>query len=468
MVGSPASPTSRFGDPTRRADPLERSAYRWGLVKRGGIALVDQVLSSGSALLLLVLVARQSSAATFGAVSIALIVHGSLLGCGRALVGDVALIRCRREGVDPRQETGTGLVFALGWAALAAAGVLLASRIVHGDVGLFLAWIALAIPFVYVQDLIRYVSYGHRESRLAVREALLLDGVWVGVQALLSGMAFLLGEADAPTLVAAWVAGAALSAVLGCARGRRRPRLAGVRRWLQEDRARMGAFLSDYTISTGLVQLSFLVLAGLLSLPEFGRFRLAHVAVSPLANAMAGVRLLTFSRLAGRQGTADRALRAAGQMAAAFVAVSVVYAVALAVIPVSWGTTALGATWSGARDVAVIIALGEVFRLGAFPLIDLVKIIGSPALLVRRRAVVAFVVVVATLVGGSLREASGAAVGTACGMVLAAAVWVGAARAARSAPAGAEPGPLDGEAAGDGQRCSTVAPAGRQRRASNT
>ena len=122
--------------------------------------MVDQVLSSGTQLLLIVLVARQADAATFGAVSVALIVHGFLLGVVRAAIGEVVLLRCRAEPSASRREASRGLFLALLAGGAAGLGLVAVGAAIGGEVGQFLLLVALAAPFVYAQDLLRYVAYG--------------------------------------------------------------------------------------------------------------------------------------------------------------------------------------------------------------------------------------------------------------------------------------------------------------------
>ena len=122
--------------------------------------MVDQALSSGTQLLLIVLVARGTDAATFGALSVALIAHGFLMGVVRAAIGEVVLLRCRAEPPSVRREACLGLFLTLVAGVTFGIGLSVAGVVIGGEVGRFLLLVALAAPLVYAQDLLRYVAYG--------------------------------------------------------------------------------------------------------------------------------------------------------------------------------------------------------------------------------------------------------------------------------------------------------------------
>ncbi|MCB0960462.1 MAG: hypothetical protein KDB04_13225, partial [Acidimicrobiales bacterium] len=359
---------------------------------RAGSALIDQILSSGSGLVVFVLVAHAGSRATIGSVGLALIVNGLLLGTVRAMVGEVALIRTRREGADAGREASTALLLAL-VGAVGTGLVLLAVGLALGnETGRYLALVALALPFVHVQDVLRYVAY----SAKRVGDAIIIDGAWLGVQIGLSG-ALLVGGRETPTrLFVAWGAGAVAGALLGLARARRLPSADGLATWWAEDRRRMASFFADYFFSTGLVQAAFLVLGGLLGRAAFGTFRLGATAVSPLVNAMAGVRVLGLVRLADRHDRRE-AMGTAVRYGAGFTAVGFAYLALLAAVPEAMGEALLGDTWAAARNVALITAAGEALRLGSFAPTDYVKVFSHGLRLVRTRFIGSVFVVVGAI-----------------------------------------------------------------------
>lgn len=386
---------------------------------RAGIAMGDQVLSSGTGLALVVLVARDADAATFGALSVALVVNGLLLGVTRAAIGEIVLLRCRTLASDRAREARVGLTLALLAGAIAGLGLLVASTIVGGDVGRFLQIVAGAAPFVYAQDLLRYLAYANGR----IEDAVVIDAVWMGVQVAASAGLLLADQATPTRLLLAWLAGAAVSAVAGCFWRRLRPRMAGLRAWWRAERGRAVGFVSDFLVSTGVVQASFVVLGAVLPLDEFGALRVAFISLSPLANLLAGVRILTLAHLAGLRASPVRAQHRAVQLTVLLVVCTGVYGTGLVLLPDSWGAELFGSTWTEAKALVGIAAIGEVLRISTFPAIDLMKVFASPILLVRTRALAAVGVAVGLLAGATLGGPRGAVTWVAIGYAAATGIW---------------------------------------------
>lgn len=381
--------------------------------------MVDQVLSSGTGLLLVVLVARADDATTFGALSIGLIVNGFLLGIVRAVIGEIIVLRCRTHPSTADDQARLGFTLMLVAGAAASIGLAIAGVVVGAEIGSFLGIVALAVPFIYAQDLIRYMAYG--TGRLG--RAVVLDSMWLVVQAGIS-IALLVTNTDSPTRFAlAWTAGAAVSAIVGSLAYRMRPQRGATAVWWRQERQRAGGFVSDFLVSTGMVQISFIALGALLPLDDFGALRVAFVSLSPLANLIAGVRTLTLAHLAGLEQQPLRARRNAGSVGLALAAAGAAYGLTLVLIPDAWGVQLFGSTWTQAEGLVTFVALGEVCRLSAFPAIDLVKVFAPPFALVRSRLFATVGVVVGLLGGAALAGPSGSAKCVAAAYAVAAAIW---------------------------------------------
>jgi hypothetical protein len=381
--------------------------------------MADQVLSSGTQLLLLVLVARQADPTTFGAVSVALIVNGFLLGLVRAAIAEVVLLRCRANPSGARNEARVGLFLALSAGGAVAVGLLGAGVAVGGEVGLYLELVGLAAPAVYAQDVLRYVAYGTGR----IGQAITVDGVWMGVQVVISAVLIGAGAATPSWLIVAWIAGAVAGASAGAVRLRLLPQRVTLSRWWVEERRRSGGFVTDFLVANGMMQGSFILLSVLLPLDEFAGLRVAFLCLSPLANLLAGVRTLTLAQLAGLRAHPAQARRRAVQVALGLAGTGAVYGIGLVLLPDRWGSELFGQSWAEAMGLVGILAAGEVVRLGSFAAIDLVKVLGSPMDLVRTRLVSSAGVVGGLLLGAVAAGPHGAVVGVAVGSVLVTAVW---------------------------------------------
>ena len=317
-----------------------RTARAARVLGRAGGALVDQVLSSGTQLLLIVLVARQADPTTFGAVSLALLTHGSSCrSC--AGVGEVVLLRCRDDRSAARSEGCRGLFLALLAGMVAALGLGGASAVVGGQVGHFLLVMVLAAPPVYLQDVLRYVAYGAGR----VQDAIVGDAVWLVVQVAVSAIVLASGDATPTRLVLAWVAEpgpaqwsgppppalAAPAAPSGSGGRRSGPGPAG------------SSPTSSCPTGCGRPRscCSGSSCRWRSSAPARG-----HRGVSPLANLLAGVRRSASPTLRDcgrtRSGLRRRADRAGDGGAAA------VYGVGLVLLPDRWGSELFGDTWTEA------------------------------------------------------------------------------------------------------------------------
>jgi hypothetical protein len=381
--------------------------------------MADQVLSSGTQLLLIVLVARRADPTTFGAVSVALLVHGFLLGVVRAAIAEVVLLRCQARPSESGREARVGLFLTLSAGGIAGVGLLCVGLAVSGEVGHYLQLMALAAPAVYTQDVLRYVAYGTGRIGLAI----VIDGIWMTVQALLSGVLIVAGQATPSLLILAWIAGAVASAAAGALLLRICLRPVAVGRWWAQERARAGGFVTDFLVANGLMQGSFILLSVLLPLDEFAGLRAAFLCLSPLANLLAGVRTLTLAQLAGLRARPARARWRAIQVALALAGAGAIYAIGLVLLPDRWGSQLFGETWAEAVGLVGLLAGGELIRLGSFAAIDLVKVLGSPMDLVRTRVVTSAGVVTGLLVGAMAAGPYGAVVGTVLGNLLVTTVW---------------------------------------------
>jgi hypothetical protein len=386
---------------------------------------VDQVLSSGTNLLLLVLVLRASSGPAFGTFSVALIIEGLLLGSSRAMIGEVLLLRVRRTPDNFRTDRSLALTLVLGSSAslalaMAAVGAFLPDLLR----GFFLA-MAVAVPFVLVQDLQRYLAFAMGRPQTAVA----LDLVWLVTQAATSSIVLLL--TDEPVhLVLAWATGAAISAVAGLIGMRWRPAQRGILQLVRDERSKSVRFLSDLGLSTGAAQAAFLGLSAVLTLAGFGLLRFTLAVTSPLTNLLSGARILTlgyFGRLRAPNRTTWRVLWGG---TVGYAAVTLAFVVILLIIPDALGTAVLGVLWPQARPLLLLAGIAEAVRVAQFPAIDFLKAFVAESALVATRAATGLIIAISLLVGGVAAGPRGALIALGLANLLVLVWWLLAVRAA--------------------------------------
>jgi hypothetical protein len=367
----------------------------------------------------MLLVLRVTSGAEFGAFTIALIVHGLLVGCSRALVGEVILLRPQRDPQDAEavRHAALGLVicFSAGIAIVLAAISLVLPSPLNG----FFLSLAVAAPFVHVQDMQRYFAFADARPRTAA----FLDSGWLIIQLAVSG-GVLATTSDPRHLMLGWAAGAAGSGIAGLIGRKWLPSLHYLPFLVREQKRRAAVFLSDFTMSAGIAQLSFLALPAILSLNAFGLLRLALALVSPLTNLLAGARIVTLAYF-GRRKESDRmAKRVLAAASGIYALTTVGYVSVLLLLPPHIGVVLFGQLWPGVRPLLLLAGVAEAVRVAAFPVIDFMKAFRAGSALVVTRIFAGVTFAVGLLAGGAIAGPSGALIGLVIAQLLSLGYWL--------------------------------------------
>jgi hypothetical protein len=335
------------------------------------------------------------------------------------MIGEVLLLRVRRAPENFRTDRSLALTLVLGLSAvlalaMAAVGVFLPDLLR----GFFLA-MAVAVPFVLVQDLQRYLAFAMARPQIAIA----LDLIWLVTQVVASLIVVLL--TDAPVhLVLAWAAGAAVSAVAGLIGMRWRPAQRGIRQLIRDERSRSVRFFSDLALSTGAAQAAFLGLSAVLTLAGFGLLRFALAVTSPLTNLLSGARILTlgyFGRLHAPHRMTWRVLWAG---TVGYAAVTLAFVAILLIIPDDLGTAVLGVLWPQARPLLLLAGIAEAVRVAQFPAIDFLKAFVAETALVATRAATGLIIAISMLIGGVAAGPRGVLIALGLANLLALVSWL--------------------------------------------
>ncbi|MCB5177904.1 hypothetical protein [Streptomyces antimicrobicus] len=377
-------------------------------------SVLDQAASSATNILVLVLAARLSTAAGFGAFSMIYVTFSVLLGLNMAYVGQsLVLERGERLGTECRSAVAfTGAAAAAVGLVLAAAGSWWA-----GPAGWAFAALGLVLPLALVQDGLRYCFSALRTPHRALAaDALRLVCVVAALAVQPTG-------ASPARLVLVW----GLSALPALALGLwlLRPYVRGARASLRPyvRRGHLGRrFAVEFAVGNGSSQLAVLGL-GLFATPlAVGALRGASTLFGPLnvlfnsANSFGPPFL---GRLGGKRAT----VRATAGLGAALAGVAVVWAGVLYALPARYGRLLLGDTWQVAA--ALLPATGAqyaVMALGTCALLTLRVL--APKATLSLQVVFSGVSVALLLAGYAAFGAAGAAWGLAAGSALkATAAW---------------------------------------------
>lgn len=325
-------------------------------VSQPRLAFLDQVVWSGSNLLLTLLVALLLGPTKFGEFTLLIAGYLMVWSLSQAVVSEPLLVK-RWEVPAPSFAGSLGAAAGVGIAA-SALGVPLALAVGSGP----LLLMAALFPLLMLQEGARAVAVACDRSWVA----LVGDSGWFTLQAVSSIVIAARGQAEVMNLLAAWAVPGALCGVAMLLALNVRPQLALALPWLRTT-ANLGRPLTWNAVVTMGTSQAVLLLAGLLGQPSTaGTLRLAQTLYGP-TNVISGA--TRFSGLAHmsrvdslRQGVRP-AVRVGTTVSILTLAWTVALVVAIAVVPGRpWG----GAGFTGLFLVVLLVGVQKVIEGFAF------------------------------------------------------------------------------------------------------
>ncbi len=332
-------------------------------------SVADQGVAALTNIAVVIVAARQSTAAGFAVFSVAYTVFAVLLGLSTAYVGQ-SLVLERGENRSVRTACRSAVAFTacassvLG--ALAAAALWPATTTGEGGLTGGLLALALVLPVVLTQDSLRYAFSALRMPHLALASDVLR--LAVAVPALVVQPQ----EAAPARLLAVWGLSALPALAAGLLLLAPRVRDAGteLRRYVR--RGHLGRrFAVEFSVGNAGTQLAVIGL-GLWATPlAVGALRGATTLFGPL-NVLFNAATGFGPPLLARAGTATRTARSAALVGGVLAVVAAGWATVLALLPDRAGRMLLGDTWAAAS--ALLPATGSqyaVMALGTCALLTL-------------------------------------------------------------------------------------------------
>jgi O-antigen/teichoic acid export membrane protein len=266
------------------------------LGRRAVVVAADQVLSSLSNYLLVVALLRVLSRDDFGRFGLSWTIVTGVLAVARSSLGESALVY-----VAPEAREVSASLWRLAAVVSFVIGVpLVAAHASIWGVGSVAFILGVAVPLVCVHDVLRYTALAERRYRDAIRA----DLVWCGF----GGLTVFESTrgADIDALVATWLVGGALGALL-LLRPLRRVR----RPTLRETSRRVTPLIRGTLPQSSLLQLDSLLvawlIAGLLGFADLGSYAVVmRTFVGPATSLMTAANVLVIPRLAALIREADR------------------------------------------------------------------------------------------------------------------------------------------------------------------
>ena len=384
-----------------------------GIMRKAGWNLGDQILSAASNVALSIIVANSVDKYVFGAFAIAFVVFGVGIALARSIVGQP--LQIRYAAAPPHEQHAAigrahGLAVVLGLALGAVCA--LASIPMSGALAQALLALSVCLPGLLLQDSQRLTFFAIGKAWGAV----VIDTVWTLAQFGALAALILAGRTQIDELMLGWGVSAALSAVVGAVLLRVVPRVTAWLAWLREIRDLVRYLLAEYILGLGASQVSVL-LVGVIAAPQaVGAIRAAQTLLGPL-NILGGACFnFTVPEIARRTHlTAKQRLLAGHAVSGLMGSATVVYVVALLLIPDWLGEKIFSDSWAGAAGVLLPLGISALFSSLANGLAGVLYGLGRADRTFRINLLKAPVIVVAVLGGTWL----GGAFGAACGMAVA-------------------------------------------------
>jgi O-antigen/teichoic acid export membrane protein len=402
----------------RRKRRLERCLT---LYKKVRLNVLDQALSSASNFLLVLMVARTATVHVFGGFSLVYLLYGLVLGAIRAAGGDVLLTKTRpsMHGFEGNRRSLLGLAVVFGTII----GILLIalSFLFSGTSATSLAALGATLPALLLQDCMRYYFFAGREAGRAA----VVDGIWL----LLQVAAFIVIAAvitvPSPSLfLLVWGVCAALAALAGSVWWRIRPRFRHLGSWFHKDAGRSASFLADFAFMIGAGYIYIYLIGAILGLGAVAGIRGAQQLYFPFQTIIAAIRVVSLPAFTAANEKSTFALRSAvGRVFLLIAFAAVVWGGLALAVPDRLGVQILGDTWHVAKPLLLILAVANLARMSAIPLIDGIRALGGGKRLVYLRFAASVLILLAVIVGATIGGVLGAATGLTIGTVLSTALW---------------------------------------------
>jgi O-antigen/teichoic acid export membrane protein len=352
--------------PVAESDPaLQRRRRGLNLFRKAGWTLIDQVLSALTNMVLNVLVVKAAGARAFDAFAVAFLLFTTLIGVVRAMVGQPVAIRHSADAPDRQPRTvarATGMSLAI---TLPAAVLMLAVGVVlQGRLGTALIALAVVLPFLILQDVIRFAFFSHSAAHLAA----LNDGLWAVVQFGAMALIIAFGVANATTLILAWGGAAAVCVLVGLVQLKAVPDLRAAKGWLVEHRDLVGYMVGEYALTTGAFNGGYLTIGAIVGDQAVGSIRAAQVLVGPLPIVVSAAMSFGLPELSKRVWSlALRTRWRIGVISTVGMAVvSLVYTGLLMAMPDSIGSLIFSGKWFEAKEVLLPMSLATAAAASAF------------------------------------------------------------------------------------------------------
>lgn len=319
----------------------------------------DQALSGGSNILVLIFIAHLLDPADFGRFALLFLGFSVALVAQRSLINSTVLVHPEDADHQPRAVIGSTLLFGslLGGLSVLIGLLLLASDPATAQGAI---WLGALMPLLLLQDLGRYLAISTQRPLRAI----VLDGLWIGLE--VGGFALLLvsGMASFETCVVVWAAAGALSG-LGTFAHAGLPRVSDLSfAWLRSRWDFSWRSFASNTITQVATLVGFSAVAAISGGAAVGALRAANLLTRPGSTLLEGIVRSSVADMA-RERPDNRTLRRyANRTMLVSVAAAAGFLVALVLCPDLLGRAVLGQTWPKAEPLLLAAGIQLVCIAG--------------------------------------------------------------------------------------------------------
>jgi glycosyltransferase involved in cell wall biosynthesis len=428
-----------------RHDAGDRSAPRAQAVRamagRLSWGLADQAISSLTNFVVGVFVARSLGLTAFGMFTLAWATYGVVLNLSRGMATDPLVVRFSGVAVQSWRDAvarSSGTALAVG-AATGASSVLTGIAL-GGSLGATFVALGVVLPGLLLQDAWRFAFFAAGKGNKAFAN----DVVWAAALA----PALIVGARHGTVVafVLAWGLSGAVAAGYGCLQTGILPSLAGMRRWLRQQRDLGPRYLVENVSNSGAGPLRLYGLGAIAGLADVGAVRGAVLLLGPFMAVLMGLSLVNVAEAARVLRRAPHRLRRfclllGGGQAVAAMGWGLVL---LLVVPDRLGEVVLGSVWLPASALIVPVTVEIMGAAAGTGAAAGLRALGAARRSMRAQLVASAAYVTGGLVGAAVNGALGSSWGVGTASVVGATVWwiqLHAALRERASRSAADPDP---------------------------
>lgn len=385
--------------------------------------VADQILSSGTNFVLGILIARTVSAQSFGIFTLIFAAYQIFVGVARALVSEPLVVRFTRD--DLLREKGwvksaTGASLLIG--SVVGAGIVVVALLLKGEGRDAFLVLGIGMPGLLLQDSWRFVFFAAGRPTYATVN----DGVWTVAQL---GLVILLITSDhshVTLLLAAWCVSGFVAALFGLLQARTVPSLRRGLSWAKSTHDLSSRFFAEFAIGNGTSQVLLWLVSLTAGILAAGSLRAAQLLLGPprvIVQASYSAIVPEGVRLHRRH---PHIFPLAVVVCGAVLAGSnLLWGGILLALPEQVGHALLGKSWTSARPLIFILAVGAAAFGAQTAAIAALRVLAAANRSLRARVIAAPVSLLVAISGGIVAGARGAAIGIAIGSLLSAVVtWI--------------------------------------------